>query len=54
MGASTLSQRRRVAPAGFNVIEIEGEHLTVQAMAWTGNGLEVGQTWHKTLRPRAA
>ena len=52
VGASTLSRRERGAPPGFNVIEIDGERLSVSAMAWTGEHLETGQVWRLPLRPR--
>ncbi len=52
VGASTLSRRERGAPPGFNVIEIDGERLTVSAMAWTGGELKTDQIWRVPLRPR--
>ncbi len=52
LGASTLSRRERGAPPGFNVIEIDGDQLTVKAMAWNGRSLEVWRTWAAELRPR--
>jgi 3',5'-cyclic AMP phosphodiesterase CpdA len=54
VGASTLSLRDRGAPPGFNVLEIDGEHLTVTAMAWTGGGLSASEVWRVPLRPRTA
>jgi 3',5'-cyclic AMP phosphodiesterase CpdA len=53
VGASTLSRRERGAPPGFNVIEIEGERLTVSAMAWMDGALETDQVWRVPLRPRS-
>jgi len=52
VGAGTLSLRERGVPPGFNDIEIDGDRMTVKAMAWTGLALEVSQAWSVTLRPR--
>jgi 3',5'-cyclic AMP phosphodiesterase CpdA len=52
VGASTLSCRERGSPPGFNVIEIDGERLSVAAMAWNGRGLETDQVWRLPLRAR--
>jgi 3',5'-cyclic AMP phosphodiesterase CpdA len=52
VGASTLSHRERGAPPGFNVIEIDGERLSVTAMAWSGANLDTDQVWRVPLRPR--
>jgi len=54
VGASTLSLRERGAPPGFNVIEIDGDRLSVVAMAWNGGNLETDQVWRVPLRPRPA
>jgi 3',5'-cyclic AMP phosphodiesterase CpdA len=53
VGASTLSHRERGAPPGFNVIEVDGEHLNVTSIAWTGANLEAAQVWRVPLRPRS-
>jgi 3',5'-cyclic AMP phosphodiesterase CpdA len=45
VGAGTLSVRERGAPAGFNVIESQGETIKVTALAWTGSGLDVWREW---------
>jgi 3',5'-cyclic AMP phosphodiesterase CpdA len=50
VGAGTLSVRERGARPGFNVIETAADALTVTAMAWTGQTLEVEQTWRVPLR----
>jgi 3',5'-cyclic AMP phosphodiesterase CpdA len=52
VGAGTLSRRERGAPPGFNVIEIDGERLSVTAMAWSDGRLEADQVWSVPLRPR--
>jgi 3',5'-cyclic AMP phosphodiesterase CpdA len=54
VGAGTLSLRERDAPPGFNVIEIADDRMTVRAMAWTGQALDVSHNWEVALRPRAA
>ena len=53
VGAGTLSLRERGAPPSFNVIEIDGDQMTVKAMAWNERSLEVSRTWSVPLRPRA-
>jgi 3',5'-cyclic AMP phosphodiesterase CpdA len=45
VGAGTLSLRERGAPAGFNLIEADGERIGVTANAWTGSHFEVWRTW---------
>ncbi len=52
VGASTLSQRHRGAAPGFNSIDIGGDQLTVTALGWTGEALEVQEVWNVQLRPR--
>jgi 3',5'-cyclic AMP phosphodiesterase CpdA len=52
IGAGTLSLRARGAPPGFNIIEIDGQRLSVVTMAWTGQRLEVERSWEVPLRPR--
>jgi 3',5'-cyclic AMP phosphodiesterase CpdA len=52
VGAGTLSIRARGAPPGFNVIEIDGDQLSVTAMAWNGACLAPDQVWQAPLRPR--
>ena len=52
VGAGTLSLRERGAPAGFNVIEIAGNQLTVTAMGWTGHDLATERVWTAPLRAR--
>jgi 3',5'-cyclic AMP phosphodiesterase CpdA len=52
IGASTLSVRERGAAPGFNVIEIDGDRMTVNAMAWDGRVLDVDRAWLVPLRPR--
>jgi 3',5'-cyclic AMP phosphodiesterase CpdA len=54
VGAGTLSRRERGEPAGFNVIDIDGEALTVAAMAWGGHDFQIGHAWEVTLRPPSA
>ncbi len=54
VGAGTLSLRQRGARPSFNVIEIEGDRLSITVMAWTGQRLEIDQSWNVSLRPRAA
>jgi 3',5'-cyclic AMP phosphodiesterase CpdA len=52
IGASTLSLRERGATPGFNVIEIDGDQMAVNAMAWDGRILNVQRAWVVPLRPR--
>lgn len=54
VGAGTLSRRERGEPPGFNVIDIDGDALTVAAMAWNGRTFHIGHAWEVTLRPIAA
>ena len=54
VGAGTLSRRERGEPASFNVINIDGDNLTVAVMAWNGRTLHVGRAWEVTLRSRPA
>jgi len=51
VGAGTLSRRERGELPGFNVIEIDGDDLTVSAMAWDGAGLKLAHAWAVELRP---
>ncbi len=51
VGAGTLSLRERGTPAGFNLIEADGETITVTAQAWTGSHFEAWRTWSLTRRP---
>ncbi|HEX4712274.1 metallophosphoesterase [Phenylobacterium sp.] len=45
VGAGTLSTRERGAPAGFNVVEIEGAAIRIAALGWTGSHFEPYRTW---------
>lgn len=45
VGAGTLSVRERGAPAGFNVLEIEGAAIRIAALGWTGSRFEPYRTW---------
>lgn len=54
VGAGTLSRRERGEPAGFNVIEIDGDALTVAAMAWGGRDFHIAHAWEVTLRSMSA
>jgi len=45
VGAGTLSTRLRGAPAGFNIIEVTREAVTVVAQGWTGSGFRPWRTW---------
>jgi 3',5'-cyclic AMP phosphodiesterase CpdA len=45
VGAGTLSLRERGVPAGFNLIEANGETFTVTAHAWTGSRFDTWRTW---------
>jgi 3',5'-cyclic AMP phosphodiesterase CpdA len=50
VGAATLSLRERGTPAGFNVIEVDRDHILVKAMAWTGSHFEPSRTWALSRR----
>lgn len=54
VGAGTLSRRERGAPASFNVIELDGERMTVSVIAWAGGRLDAGSVWAVPLRARAS
>lgn len=45
VGCGTLSHRERGAPPGFNQIDWDAHHITVTAMAWTGDRFEPSETW---------
>ena len=45
VGCGTLSHRERGSPPGFNRIDWDAHHITVTAMAWTGDRFEPDQTW---------
>jgi 3',5'-cyclic AMP phosphodiesterase CpdA len=45
VGCGTLSHRERGSPPGFNQIDWDARHITVTAMAWTGDRFEPSQTW---------
>ena len=45
IGCGTLSHRERGAPPSFNEIEWDAHHITVTAIAWTGERFEPSQTW---------
>ena len=45
VGCGTLSHRERGAPPSFNQIDWDAHHITVTAMAWTGERFEPNQTW---------
>jgi 3',5'-cyclic AMP phosphodiesterase CpdA len=50
VGAGTLSLRERSAPAGFNIIEADQAEIRVNALAWTGAGLETWRAWRLPRR----
>ncbi len=52
VGASTLSQRERGCPAGFNVIEADEGCVRVTAQGWTGSRWEAQRTWGLDRRAR--
>ncbi|MEO8114953.1 MAG: metallophosphoesterase [Phenylobacterium sp.] len=45
VGAGTLSQRERGVPAGFNLVEVDGAAIRVEALAWSGSHYEPFRTW---------
>jgi hypothetical protein len=45
VGCGTLSHRERGAPPSFNQIDWDAHHITVTAIAWTGDRFEPDQTW---------
>ena len=45
VGASTLSQRERGCPAGFNLIEADEECIRVTALGWIKTHFEPQRTW---------
>jgi len=45
VGCGTLSHRERGAPPSFNQIDWDAHHISVTAMAWSGQGFEADQTW---------
>jgi 3',5'-cyclic AMP phosphodiesterase CpdA len=51
VGAGTLSQRLRGAPASFNCISFDQDCATVTCMAWTGSHFEPWRTWGLPRRP---
>lgn len=51
IGAATLSLRERGSAPGFNVIEIDGDRMTVTAMTWDGRVLDGQRAWVVPLRP---
>ncbi len=53
VGAGTLSVRERGVPAGFNVVEIEGAAIRVQALGWSGSHFEPYRTWSLDRRGAA-
>nr|WP_165842859.1 metallophosphoesterase [Phenylobacterium deserti] len=53
VGAGTLSIRERGVPPGFNVVEIEGSAIRVQALAWAGSRYEAYRTWSLDRRADA-
>ena len=50
VGCGTLSHRERGAPPSFNQIDWDALHITVTAMAWTGDRFEPDQTWRLPRR----
>jgi 3',5'-cyclic AMP phosphodiesterase CpdA len=54
VGAGTLSLRERGAPAGFNILDIDTDKITVRAMAWRGAAFTVEHTWVAPRRTHAA
>jgi 3',5'-cyclic AMP phosphodiesterase CpdA len=51
VGAGTLSQRLRGAPASFNCVSFDEGCVTVTCMAWTGSRFEPWRTWGLPRRP---
>lgn len=45
VGCGTLSHRERGGPPSFNQIDWDAHHITVTAVAWTGERFEPDQTW---------
>ncbi|TAJ64672.1 metallophosphoesterase [Brevundimonas sp.] len=50
VGCGTLSHRERGAPPSFNQIDWDAHHITVTAVAWTGDRFEPHQTWRLPRR----
>ena len=50
VGCGTLSHRERGAPPSFNQIDWDALHITVTAIAWTGDRFEPNQTWRLPRR----
>lgn len=50
VGCGTLSHRERGAPPSFNQIDWDAHHITVTAIAWTGDRFEPHQTWRLPRR----
>ena len=50
VGCGTLSHRERGAPPSFNQIDWDALHITVTAMAWTGDCFEPDQVWRLPRR----
>ncbi len=54
VGASTLSLRERGCPAGYNLIEVDGECIRITAMGWIKTHFEPQRTWGFDRRIRGA
>ena len=54
VGAGTLSLRERGAPAGFNVVDIDENEITIRAMGWTGDLFAIEHTWVAPRRVHGA
>jgi 3',5'-cyclic AMP phosphodiesterase CpdA len=54
IGAGTLSVRERGVPAGFNMMEIDGQAIRVVALAWSGSDFEPYRTWSMDRRADGA
>lgn len=54
VGAGTLSERLRGAPAGFNTVEWDDDQVRICAHGWTGEAFVPFESWDLPRRPRAA
>ena len=50
VGCGTLSHRERGSPPSFNQIDWDARHITVTAIAWTGDRFEPNRTWRLPRR----
>jgi 3',5'-cyclic AMP phosphodiesterase CpdA len=53
VGGSTLSQRERGVPAGYNCIEADDRQIRVTAMGWVNGRYEAQKSWGFDRRRRA-